>query len=120
MTMGTPSAAPGPPAPDGTVTVTESDSGRTVHLRVGQRLRVVLGGKSQQWRRPASSSPLLRRIAASGGYPTGRRAEALFAASRPGAASVTSMTDYPCLHAQPPCAVPQRVWSVHVLIANAA
>ena len=112
--------APGSSAPDGEITVTEADSGRTVHLHIGQRLRVVLGGRSEQWHRPLSTGPSLRLGTVSGGYPSNRPADAVFLAIRAGTASVTSMTDHPCLHAQPPCTIAQRVWSVHILVAGTA
>ncbi len=120
VTAGGSPSTPGPSAPDGEVTVTEADSGRTVHLHIGQRLRVVLGGRGEQWHRPTSPGPSLRLVAASGGYPSGRPASAVFLAVRAGTASVTSMTDHPCLHAQPPCMIAQRVWSVRVLVADTA
>lgn len=105
--------------PNGEVSVTEADSGRTVHLNVGQRLRVVLGGHGALWHRPTSPGPSLRLAAADGGYPSSRPANAVFVAVQPGTASVTSITDHPCLHAQPPCKIAQRVWGVRVLVAAA-
>jgi hypothetical protein len=116
VTMGDRSTTPGASAPNGEVTVTEADSGKTVHLRIGQRLRVVLVGHGMQWHRPASPEPLLRVAEASGGYPSTRPAIAVFLAVRSGTASVSSITDHPCLHAQPPCMIPQRVWSLRVLV----
>ena len=120
VTTGGSPSTPGNSARDGEVTVTEADSGRTVHLRIGQRLRVVLGGRGEQWHRPASPGPSLRLAAASGGYPGSRPATTVFIAVGAGPASVTSMTDHPCLHAQPPCKIAQRVWSVRVLVAGTA
>jgi len=55
---------------------------------------------------------------ASGGYPSTRPAIAVFVAVRSGTASVTSITDHPCLHADPPCMMAQRVWSLRVLVAG--
>ena len=62
----------------------------------------------------------MRLAATSGGYPSNRPADAAFLAVRAGTASVTSMTDHPCLHAQPPCRIAQRAWSVRVLVTGAA
>jgi hypothetical protein len=118
MTTGGPSPAQDPSAPNGTVTVTEADNGETVHLHIGQRLRVVLGDRGQQWHRPASSGQSLRLDTASGGYPTGHPADAVFLAIQAGTASVTSLTDHPCLHAQPPCKIAQIAWNIHVLVAQ--
>jgi hypothetical protein len=119
VTMSGSSSTPRTSAPNGEVTVTEADSGRTVHLDIGQRLRVVLGGHGELWHRPASSGPSLRLASADGGYPSSRPANVVFVAVQAGTASVTSLTDHPCLHAQPPCKIAQRVWSVRVLVAAA-
>lgn len=120
VTKGGSPSTPRPNAPNGEITVTQGDSGTTVHLHVGQRLRVVLGGHGELWHRPASPSPSLHLAAANGGYPSDRPASAVFVAVQTGSASVTSITDHPCLHAQPPCKIVQRIWSVRVLVTAAA
>ncbi|HUZ54576.1 MAG TPA: hypothetical protein VMU94_18880 [Streptosporangiaceae bacterium] len=71
--------------------MTEADSGRTIHLHIGQRLRVVLGGRGEQWHRPASPGPSLHLAAASGGYPSSRPADAVFIAARAGTASLVPL-----------------------------
>lgn len=114
----TSSGATGSSPADVEVTVTEADDGSLVRLHVGQRLRVLLGGRGDQWHRPASSEPSLRLTTASGGYPTGHPADAIFVGVEAGTASITSITDHPCLHAHPPCKIAQRVWSVHVHVAG--
>jgi hypothetical protein len=114
------SSTPASPPPDGFVTVTEADRGATVWLYVGQRWRVVLDGHGQQWVNPASDGPAVRLTAASGGYPTGKPADAVFLAVRAGRASLSSITDHPCLHARPPCAIPQRAWAVRVVVTGVA
>jgi len=118
MTTGGGSTKPGSSEPNGEVTVTEADSGKAVHLRIGQRLRVVLGGQGMQWHRPATPEPTLRLADTSGGYPSASPAVAVFIAVRSGTAAVTSITDHPCLHASPPCKIAQRVWSIRVLVAR--
>jgi hypothetical protein len=120
MTSGGGSTKPGTSAPNGEVRVTEADSGKTVHLRIGQRLRIVLGGHGMHWHRPATADPALHLAETSGGYPSESPALAVFVAIRSGTASVTSTTDHPCLHASPPCKIAQRVWSIRVLIARSS
>jgi hypothetical protein len=120
MTTGGGSTKPGTSAPSSEVTVTEADSGKAVHLRIGQRLRVVLGGHGIQWHRPATPEPTLRLADTSGGYPSASPAVAVFIAVRSGSASVTSITDHPCLHANPPCKIAQRVWSIRVLVERSS
>jgi hypothetical protein len=120
MTTGSGSTKPGSSAPNGQVKLTEADSGKTVRLRIGQRLRVVLDGHGMQWHRPATPDQTLRLADTSGGYPSASPAVAVFVAVSPGTASVTSITDHPCLHANPPCKIPQRVWSIRVLVARSS
>jgi hypothetical protein len=120
VTMGGSPSTPRPTGPNGEVTVTEADRGKTVHLHIGQRLRVVLGGHGQLWHRPTSSGPSLRLAAVDGGYPSSRPANAVFVGAEAGSASVSSITDHPCLHAQPPCKIVQQIWSVRVLVTGTA
>ncbi len=118
--MGHSSGTPDPSESSGPVRVTEADNGGTVQLRVGQRLRVVLGGRGEQWDRPASSGSAVRLTAASGGYPTVQPADAVFLAVRVGTASVSSITDYACLHAEPACKIAQRVWAIRVTVTKSS
>jgi hypothetical protein len=124
------SVSPGPPIPPprprlivarGKVTtLTESDNGDTVVLRIGMSVTVVLGTKSGlMWDRPAATGqgPLaIGRTRVSGGYPTRLPARAVFVAVRPGRAFITSTTDAPCLHATPRCMIAQQVWRVTIIV----
>jgi hypothetical protein len=96
-------------------TLTVADSGETVRLKVGQSVRVVLRGGGT-WDLPRAAGKAVRRTSASGGYPTSPPARATFRAVRPGTAVLRSMTDAKCLHAQPPCAIAQRLWTVTVIV----
>src|SRR5215469_2620355 len=93
-----------------------ADDGATVRVRVGQVVAVVLDSGGMMWDPPRSSGRAVRRTAARGGYPTTRPARARFLAIRPGKSALTSVTDARCLHAVPRCEIPQRVWSVTVLV----
>jgi hypothetical protein len=110
----TPTRTPTPDA-TGTVTVSEFDAGKTISLRVGQKLEVRLGADY----RPATATPdgILDRTSASGGYPTKEPMVATFVARAAGNARVESSTDYACLHATPSCALPQQLWSVGIIVA---
>lgn len=95
-------------------TVTTEDSGSTIELNVGESLRVELGRDYQQ---PAARpNGVVSRTSAVGGYPTKEPVAATFRATKPGRADIESTTDYECLHATPSCALPQQVWSVHVVV----
>jgi hypothetical protein len=81
---------------------------------------VVLGSNgTMMWNRPrlAEAGPgALRQLSASGGYPSRLPGRAAFRAVRPGAAAILSGTNARCLHADPPCAIPQRLWRVTVVV----
>ena len=95
--------------------VGEEDAGKRVLLRPGQRLGVVLGADF----RPVdvSDDRVLDPVAASGGYPTGQPLMTVLTAVAPGEVSLTSSTDFSCLHEPTPCSVPQREWTLSVTVA---
>jgi hypothetical protein len=105
-----------PPGTGSTVTVTESDSGDTIRLKVGQRLQVRLPAEYRQ--ATATYPSVLVRTSATGGYPSDNEMVAVFEARQDGTTDVESSTDYACLHATPSCALPQRLWSVHVVVTR--
>jgi hypothetical protein len=76
-----------------------------------------LSNRYGAWELPAANGEAVRRIEASGGYPSGESARATFLAVADGTATIVSRTDYPCLHAHPPCAIAQRIWLVRVIVA---
>jgi hypothetical protein len=91
-----------------------AESGQTVRLHIGDKLRVHLG---TSFRRPTSTDrAVIHRIHHSGGYPTNEDARATFKARSTGRADITSVTDAPCLHAQPRCMIAQQSWVVHVIV----
>ncbi len=104
----------------GKVTITTSDAGATVVLVPGQEITVVLGGQGiLRWNRPrlAGSVPgTLQQLSASGGYPSAAPATASYRAVRHGTAGIISGTNARCLHAHPPCAIPQQLWRVTVVV----
>jgi hypothetical protein len=105
------------PAPaDGTeVVLTLADNGRTITLARGQRLRVELQAGGDLWPDVVAGPALHRR----GIYLLQDRTKALFTALSPTPGQQVSATsDSPCLHAQPACSVPQRQWSVSVVVED--
>ena len=100
-----------------TVVVTEANSGSTVRLHPGQYLEVRLAPDGGSWHPPVSNDDaILRRVSAAGGYPDGTTAFARFVARRTGRTSVTSTTDFGCLHTSPPCRPPQRGFDITVVV----
>ncbi|MEO6204047.1 MAG: hypothetical protein ABIO67_01495 [Mycobacteriales bacterium] len=110
------SPRPTPQASAGTVTVTDADSGRTIRLAIGQRLRVGLSNGT--WQPPVSSdAAVLPRRSSTGGYPSDQPVDATFEATATGIADVTSQTDAACFHTEPRCMMPTRQWSVTVQVS---
>ncbi|MGN6473712.1 MAG: hypothetical protein ACTHK4_08715 [Mycobacteriales bacterium] len=108
---------PTTPTPANPAHLTESDSGQTIHVVVGQQVQVELGGGSGgSYDQPQSSAAVMRRTSASGGYPTDQPTGAVFLATATGAADLTASTDYACLHTTPRCEIAQREWIVHVVV----
>jgi len=110
-----PSSAPGTPA--GNV-LTAADSGATVTLVTGQRLTVDLapGPGAYAWHRPRLTGSGLRLLSVTGGYPHRGPMRAVFLATGPGAAVLSSLSDMPCLHERPRCLIAQRLWTATVII----
>lgn len=114
----TPSATSSPDRPAGTLELTEADAGSTVALRVGDQVVLRLAPGIGSWQAPTSDAPSrLRRVHADGGYPQQGVAAATFIALAPGNAQISSTTDAACLHAVPPCALPQQLFAVTVTIS---
>jgi len=102
------------PTYTGSRTLVESDSGATIKLKVGDLVRVSL---PSEYDPPTAQGSVLTRVSSTGGYPTGQRLEATFRAMSTGRTDITSSTDYACLHTQPMCMIPQRLWIVHVIVS---
>jgi len=99
-------------------TLTVADNGAKVRLRRGQTIVVILASPAQTWRPPMASGVAVRRTSSRGGYPVSQVALASFVAVRPGLATLTSTTDARCLHAQPPCEIPQQLWAVTIIVTG--
>ena len=95
--------------------MTDADSGTTVRMHAGQRLRVRL--TQGTWDPPQSSTGVVVRRSTSGGYPTGQPVDATFEAVRPGTADVTAQSDAACFHTNPRCLMAQREWRVTVIVS---
>jgi hypothetical protein len=88
-----------------------------VHLRAGQTADVSLpGGMNGGFHQPTSTSDVMRRTDARGGYPTDLPAQARFTATHPGTADLASISDFTCLHRTPACAPAQQEWIVHIVV----
>ena len=86
-----------------------------MRLGVGQQLSVELGPDFTPVQ--VSDEAVLRPLTAAGGYATGKPLTAVLTAVSPGEVSLSSSTDFPCLHETMPCSVPQREWRLSVSVA---
>jgi hypothetical protein len=114
------SVQPGHAAPPAvSVTLTVSDSGRTVRLPAGRALAVVLPRQGAfSWHPALADGAALARVSAGGGYPGQQPARATFRAVARGRAVLRATDDTACLHAQPSCEVAQRLWQVTVIVTR--
>lgn len=116
---GTALAQPSSPAPTltGPVTLSVADNGAIVRLRTGQQVAVTLTpGTYFSWHVPAAAGAAVRRVSASGGYPSQQPAQAAFLAVQAGEASLTTINDTACLHAHPACEPAQQEWRVTIIV----
>ena len=100
------------------VELNEASSGRTLRVRVGQRVVVELpGGSVGGYVVPRSSDEqVVPRRSSSGGYPSDAPARASFEAAQRGEADLSATTDFGCLHTQPRCLPAQKQWLVHLVV----
>jgi hypothetical protein len=100
--------------------LTASDDGATVIATPGQVVIVVLRGQGMlTWNRPRVAGLMpgaLRQLSARGGYLSMAAAQARYRVVKAGTATIVSGTNARCLHAHPPCAIPQRAWQVTVVV----
>ena len=87
-------------------------------LPLGHEVTVALGPPAMimSWDQPVAQGTAVALVSASGGYPASLPARAVFRAVRAGTARLTSVTDAKCLHLEPRCLPPQRIWEVTVIV----
>lgn len=107
-----------PPTRAGGGVLTVADTEATVTLMVGQRLTIDLapGPGAYAWREPRLAGNGLRLLSVTGGYPSRGLMRATLLATSPGTTVVSSLSDMPCLHEHPSCAVAQQRWTATVVV----
>lgn len=108
-------AAPLPPATapaNGLLEVTTADYGRTIELRVGERLLLNLG-EGGAWA-VEIADPLVLGPLANASIPEG--AQGVFAALASGTTTLTAVNAPACLQARPPCKLPIRTFEVTAVV----
>jgi len=115
--LSAPSPSSASVTPAGNV-LTAADTGARVTLVTGQQLTVDLapGAGAYAWHQPRLTGSGLRLLSVTGGYPSHGLMRAVYLATGPGTAALSSASDMPCLHARPRCLVAQRLWTATVVI----
>ena len=115
--LSAPSPSSAPATSAGNV-LTAADTGARVTLVTGQRLTMDLapGPGAYAWHRPRLPGSGLRLLSVTGGYSYHGSMRAVFLATGPGTAVLSSVSDVPCLHERPRCLVAQRLWTATVII----
>jgi hypothetical protein len=118
------SGSSGPARPQGgtpsqPASLTAANNGEIVRLTAGQSITVTLvPAPPFSWHLPAAIGSVIHRTDASGGYPERNPARAAFRAAHPGRAVLSATDDVQCLHASPPCMLPQRSWHVVIIVTQ--
>jgi hypothetical protein len=107
-----PCATRSAPTPNGFTLLTESSNGSTVQVPAGQPILVSFTGCTGGDLQPPGVNDLLYRYRVNASNPGG--ATAVYATNRLGTTALSSISDAPCFHASPACAIAQRGWSVTV------
>jgi hypothetical protein len=99
-------------------TLTFASNGVTVSVAAGQHVAVDLGPEPgvYAWQPLRLTGAALQPVSVAGGYPDRGPMQAVFLAAVPGTAVISTLSDMPCLHAHPRCAVVQRVWTATVIV----
>jgi hypothetical protein len=101
------------------ITETESASGETITLYVGQSLRIMLSGSpTDPWSTPTVSDSEVLQGQASGILPSQGSAIAQYRGGTIGQTIVTASEDPTCRSSTPPCAVPSRTFTLTVVVAG--
>jgi hypothetical protein len=100
-----------------TVHVTERDNNSTVHVLRGAHLDIDLHSPAGSWDAPGiDRTDVLREDSHWGGYPGDTDSRAAFTALAPGNATITSATDFACLHTNPHCMLAGVPFRVNVVV----
>ncbi len=104
-------ATPTTPAAD-KHTVTLADNGQTITLHTGERFLLSLG-EGYDWTVTPGDQAIVTRVV---NVLTIRGSQGLYEARNPGRTTLTAIGDPACRKAQPPCALPSRVFRIEVAV----
>jgi carboxyl-terminal processing protease len=93
-------------------TITLSDDGATVDLRVGDRFLLKLG-EEYDWTVSISDDSVLSRLI---NVTVVRAAQGIYETHRAGTATVSATGDPACRKTQPPCAAPSRLFQIQIAV----
>jgi predicted small lipoprotein YifL len=111
MACGGSSPSNTPPA-DSSKTVTLSDDGQTITLRVGESFLLKLG-EDYNWTATVDDQTIVSRAK---NIAVIRGAQGVYDALRVGKTNLTAVGDPPCRQANPPCEQPSRVFKIQIVV----
>lgn len=101
------------------ISVTESNSGETINLSLGQSVRFLLSGSSSdRWSAPITSDAGILKAQPSGILPTKGSAVAQYRGAAVGQATVSASQDPTCRNSNPPCGLPSRLFTLTVAVGG--
>jgi hypothetical protein len=96
--------------------ITLDDNGKTITLKVGERVLLFLG-EGYTWDLNIDDLNVLGRVM---GVMTIRGSQGLFEGKQAGATALTASGDPECRQSQPPCEMPSRIFEVQVVVQPAS
>jgi hypothetical protein len=99
-------------APDGSLTVTLADEGKTISLAVGDSFLLNLG-ETYNWDVTISDQSILSRVI---GITVIRGAQGIYQAHQAGSVTLRASGDPQCRQSVPACGMPSRLFTVTVLV----
>jgi hypothetical protein len=100
------------PQPDGSLTVTLDDQGKTINMAVGDSFLLKLG-EAYTWDVSISDQAVLSRVM---GIAVIRGAQGVYQAHQAGTVALSASGDPQCRQSQPPCAMPSLQFSVTIKV----
>jgi hypothetical protein len=112
LPVGGPTAAPPAPVGQGP-TVTLTDDGMTVRLRVGDRFLLNLGDP-YTWDVSIADPSIVSRVV---NIAVVRGAQGVYEARAPGETRLQAVGDLPCRQSRPPCLAPSRLFRLVIVVS---
>ncbi len=106
-------ATPAPTQPSSQArSVTLADNNQTIQLHTGERFLLDLG-TGYDWTVNVANPSIVSRVV---NVLVIQGAQGIYEAKQPGTTTLTATGDPPCRKATPPCALPSRIFQIHIVV----